>query len=100
MNKKDYYSILGLKRGVTPAEIKRVFRDHPDGPRENANTIYDILLDPTEALWGTEREILVERGWETQRVIIRIPARVKDGTLLSLSLEGQDVMEGTRSTFG
>jgi DnaJ-class molecular chaperone len=69
---------------------KGAFRDYPGDPWENANTIYDILLDPTEALRGTEKEILVERGWETQRIIIRIPARVEDGTLLSLSLEGQD----------
>lgn len=69
---------------------KGAFRDYPSGPWENANTIYDILLDPTEALGGTEKEILVERGWETQRIIIRIPAGVEDGTLLSLSLEGQD----------
>lgn len=69
---------------------KRVFRDYSDGPWENANTVYDILLDPMEALGGTEKEIVLERGWETQRVIIRIPPRVQDGTLLSLSLEGQD----------
>jgi len=63
---------------------------YPDGLWGERTMICDIFLNPIEALGGTEKEILVERGRETQRVIIRIPPRVEDGTLLSLSLEGQD----------
>jgi curved DNA-binding protein len=65
-------------------------RGYPYDLWGKGSVICDIFLNSIEALGGTEKEILVERGWETQRVIIRIPPRVEDGTLLSLSLEGQD----------
>jgi curved DNA-binding protein len=69
---------------------KRFSQAYPDSLWGEGSMICDIFLNPIEALGGTEKEILVETGWETQRVIIRIPPRVEDGTLLSLSLEGQD----------
>jgi curved DNA-binding protein len=51
------------------------------------STICDIFLDSAEALWGTEKEILLKRGRETERVIIKIPPGVKNDTLLCLSLQ-------------
>lgn len=63
------------------------FQDHSDGLRGNNNAIYDIPLNSTEALWGTEKEILLKRGWETERFRIRVPPGVKNDTLLSLSLK-------------
>ena len=36
---------------------------------------------------GTEKEILLKRGWETERVTIKIPPGLKNNTLLSVSLK-------------
>ncbi len=66
------------------------FQDYADGLWGNGTTAFDIHLNPTEALWGTEKEILFKMGWETERVTIKIPPGVKNDTLLSLSLNGNE----------
>jgi len=66
---------------------KGFFQDYSDGLRGNNNAIYDIPLNSTEALWGTEKEILLKKGLETERFRIRVPPGVKNDTLLSLSLK-------------
>jgi hypothetical protein len=43
---------------------------------------------------GTEKEIVLKRGWETERVTIKIPPGVKNDTLISISLKGTE--EGYR----
>jgi molecular chaperone DnaJ len=59
MNKKDYYEVLGLKKGASASEIKKAFRTlakelHPDkGGDENAfkevNEAYEVLSDTNPA---------------------------------------------------
>lgn len=66
------------------------FRVYSDDLRGNRSAACDIHLDPTEALLGAEKEIVLKRGWETQRVAIKIPPGVQDDTLLSISLKGRD----------
>jgi curved DNA-binding protein len=79
----------GRKKGRS---FRRGFiQSHSDGFRENDRAACDIHLNPEEALWGTEREIILKRGWETQRLRIKIPPGLKDDTLLSLSLRGRDM---------
>jgi DnaJ-class molecular chaperone len=70
------------------------FQSHPDGLRGNASAAFDIYLSHAEAFLGTEKEVVLRRGREDQRVRIKIPPGVKDDTFLSLSLEGRD--EGER----
>jgi len=71
---------------------KSSFQDYSGGLWGNNTAICDIPLNPTEALCGTEKEILLKREWETERVTIKIPPGVKNDTLLSLSLR---VREGS-----
>lgn len=66
------------------------FQDYPDGLWGNNIAICDIPLNSTEALLGTEKEILLKRGWETERVTIKIPPGVKNDTLLCLFPKGED----------
>ena len=68
---------------------KGPFREYPGGFWGNQGTTCDIHLEPFEALWGTEKEVLLQRGWETERVRIKIPPGVKNDTLLSFSLQGK-----------
>ena len=69
---------------------KGFFQDYPGGLWGNNTAICDIPLNSTEALWGTEKEVLLKRGRETERVTINIPPGVKNDTLLSLSLRGRE----------
>jgi len=78
----------GRKRGRS---FRRgFFQSHSDGFMGNESAAYDIHLNHGEALWGTQKEIIVKRGWETQRIRIEIPPGVEDDTLLSVSLEGSE----------
>jgi curved DNA-binding protein len=70
--------------------FRRGFFQSPYTSWRNARTAFDIRLNPHEALSGTEKEILVRRGLENQRVTIKIPPGVEDNTLLSLSLGERD----------
>jgi len=69
---------------------KRFFQDFHAGLKENAGTVWEIVLSSAEALWGTEKEVVLQRGGETQKIRINIPPGVENDTLLSLSLKGRE----------
>lgn len=52
----------------------------------HGNAVHDLPLSQIEALRGTDREILMQRGGERKRYLIRIPAGVTMGTLIRLPL--------------
>ena len=51
---------------------------------ENSYILYDLPLSFSEASLGTEKEVLLRRGWEAKRISIKIPPKVKDGTLIRI----------------
>ena len=61
------------------------FAETPSGLHRNA--VYDLHLTEMEALKGTEKEILLQKGREGKRYLIRIPAGVTMGTLIRLPME-------------
>lgn len=73
---------------------KGFFQNYPDGLWGNNSNTWDLFLNPTEALLGTEKEILLKRGCETERVTIKIPPGVKNDTLLFLSLKEREGIYG------
>jgi len=64
---------------------RRFFYDHPSGVWEDDRITSDIFLSPHEALSGTEKEIRLQRGLQSERLIIKIPPGVKNGTVLAVS---------------
>ena len=69
---------------------KRFFHDHSAGLWGVDTATWDIFLSPSEALRGTEKEIQLRRGFQSERLRIKIPAGVKNGTLLTVSLKGDE----------
>ena len=55
----------------------------------HTNPVHDLFLSPIEASVGTQREVLVKRGLEYKRYLIRIPAGVSNGTLIRVPMENQ-----------
>ena len=51
---------------------------------------YNLSLSRSEHINGTEKEILIRRGYYSQRITIRIPPGLRDGTLLKVSLNEQN----------
>jgi len=69
---------------------KRFFQDFHAGLKENAGTVREIVLNSAEALWGTEKEVVLQRGGEIQKIRINIPPGVENDTLLSISLKARE----------
>jgi len=69
---------------------KGFFQDNAHNLWGNRRATCYIHVNSAEAHWGTEKEIVLKRGWETERVTIKIPPGVKNDSLLSLSLNGRE----------
>lgn len=50
--------------------------------REEIEGIYELPLKPTEAYWGTEKQIIIDAIGEQRKFHLRIPRGVRTGTLL------------------
>jgi len=81
---------MGCGRKMGRFFRRGVFQSYSGGLGGTARVAYDIYLNHAEALRGTEKEIVLRRGWEDQRLKIKIPPGVEDDTLLSLSLGGEE----------
>ena len=46
---------------------------------------YNFPISRSEHVNGTEKEILIKRGYHSQRITVRIPPGLRDGTLLKVS---------------
>lgn len=66
-SKTDYYSILGLAPGATPAEVKRAFRErakntHPDASRTTDTTKeFLVIKEAYEILYDAQRRAEFDR---------------------------------------
>jgi DnaJ-class molecular chaperone len=73
---------------------KRFFHDHPSGLWGDGGATLGILLSPHEALRGTEKEIRLSRGFHSERLRIKIPPGVKNGTVLAVFPNGEEGSPG------
>lgn len=66
-SKTDYYSVLGLAPGATPAEVKRAFRErakntHPDASRTTDTTKeFLVIKEAYEILYDAQRRAEFDR---------------------------------------
>jgi len=85
---------MGCGRRRSGFYRKRFFSDHPTGLWGDDLVTSDIFLSPHEALWGTEKEIRLSRGLHSERLRIKIPPGVKNGTVLTVYPNGEEGSPG------
>ena len=73
---------------------RRFFHDNYAGLWGDDGALWDIFLSPNEALRGTEKEIQLKRGFQSERLRIKIPPGVKNGSLLAVSPNEDDGSAG------
>ena len=78
----------GRGKGCGMGKFARGFYSGLERERNN-EFLYDLPLTDSEASSGAEKEILLDAGWQNQRVLIKIPPKVKDGTVIRLVVENQ-----------
>jgi len=87
----------GCGRWRTAFSHRGFFEAYAHDPfyKRESEPIYDLPLTPQEALYGTEKEIVVGTGFRQKRYAIQIPAGVGPNTRLSLPLEelGQEEIQ-------
>ena len=65
---------------------KRRFVERDASNFDGNNLSYDLPLTSSDVLYGTEKEVLLRHGQETERIVVRIPPGIEDGTLLRVPL--------------
>ena len=66
------------------------FPDHLAGVRENNTIVWDLPLNGSEAIHGTEKGLLVNSRGVSARIIVRVPPVVIYETLLYISPQVQE----------
>jgi len=52
--------------------------------KEETGEVYELPLTPTEAYWGTEKQIIFDSIGEQKKFLVQIPRNVMPGTLLRI----------------
>jgi molecular chaperone GrpE (heat shock protein) len=114
---KDYYQILGVSRGASPEEIKKVYRRlamkfHPDkNPDDTAaaeqfkeiNEAYEVLSNPEKRqeygfFGGAGRRSAAQRGADFRYTLTITLEEAAKGTEKEIILSRLEVCEGCRGT--
>ena len=81
---------LSLDRAAHSAGASSSRRESPSPPRRGANVRIGVNLTWAEALHGTELELFVNG----RRLVVDIPAGIRDGTTLRLNEQGEPGTNG------
>ena len=73
---------------VALRENPAFFRAPPgeDCSEEEIEEAYELLITPTEAYWGTEKQIIIDSIGEQKKFLLQIPRGVGPDTLLRVVL--------------
>ncbi|MFH0799941.1 MAG: DnaJ C-terminal domain-containing protein [Pseudomonadota bacterium] len=81
-------------RGASAGPGRRTSRE---APVNGQDTYADIEVSFDEAIAGTERKISVRRGDKTERLTVKIPAGVDNGSKVRIAGKGQEGFGGGRA---
>jgi molecular chaperone DnaJ len=114
MSKKDYYEILGLKKGATADEIKKAYRKlavkyHPDkNPNDkDAEEQFKLIGEANDTLSNSEKKAHYDQfghdrpqqRQQSQHYYHSQPPRVGETMVLLLKLTLEEVFTGTKKKY-
>jgi curved DNA-binding protein len=62
--------------------VQQFVKDYSE--KETTEEVYELPLTPTEAYWGTEKQIIFNSIGEQKKFLVQIPRNVRPGTLLKV----------------
>jgi DnaJ-class molecular chaperone len=79
--------------GLMRFSLRSIFGlELPAPPVEGLDDRQELELTPAEAEAGAEKTVMVKRGWRAKRLMVKVPAGVRDGT--SIRLKGMGKKKG------
>jgi hypothetical protein len=79
--------------GLTRFSLRTLFGiELPAAPAEGLDERRELELTAAEAEAGGEKTVMVKRGWRGKRLMVKVPAGVRDGT--SIRLRGMGKKKG------
>lgn len=84
----DLFNMGGVKRGRRGWSPQDASREAENEPRKGSDTYADLEIDFIEALRGTEARLAIRRGDKTEKITVKIPAGVDNGSKVRISGKG------------
>lgn len=88
----DLFNMGGIRRSATRGRGAQ-----EEAAVDGQDTTADVEIDFSEAIDGTERKISVKRGDRVERLTVRIPPGVDNGSKVRIAGKGQPGFGGGRS---
>ena len=83
----DLFEMGGVKRGG--ARRTRAYTGGPEAPVNGQNTYADVDVGFDEAISGAQRKISIRRGDRVEKITVKIPAGVDNGSKVRIAGKGQ-----------
>jgi len=91
----ELFQMGGVKRG--PYQRTRTTRSRQPEAVNGQNTFADVDIDFNEAMEGTKRQINIKRGDKVEKLTVKIPAGVDNGSKVRVAGKGQSGFGGGKS---
>jgi len=93
----DLFEMGGVRRGPKRGVRWEQRSAGPEAPVNGQNTYADLDVGFEEAVAGTERKISIRRGDKVERLTVKVPAGVDNGSKVRISGKGQPGFGGGRA---
>lgn len=91
----ELFQMGGVKRGAY--QRARTTRGQRSEAVDGQNTFADVEIDFNEAMDGTKRQINIKRGDKVEKLTVKIPAGVDNGSKVRVAGKGQPGFGGGKS---
>ncbi len=91
----ELFNMGGVRRKAPRPEWGRAAG--PEAPVNGQDTYADVDVDFEESIAGTERKISIRRGDKVEKITVKVPAGVDNGSKVRIAGKGQPGFGGGRS---